>query len=917
LTKVIAKGYSFKKRNIKHAARVRACFVGCGKFLENQKGEVIVRLKKIIRLFSAACVLGLLTMAVVATPISAAPEVTINPEVALPGSTVSITGRGFATSGDVTINPSWGSGAKTVALVDGTFSTTIEAPATPGDWTISFVSGGFTAVPDASLKVAVVTLNPNVKSGCVGDVVTLSGGGYTANQQIAVLWDGSALRTLTASSTGTVSGTFNVPASFGGNHTITVSGIPGISHTFTVNPKITLETPTGGVGDTIIVNGTGFSATASPITITLNSMAQTARNYPDNTIPTSTGNRGSFSVSFTMPTLTSGNYTVRADDGHGLYATDTLTATPKITLGSTKGIIGETVSISGNGFSSSQNITFTMDGSPLTVSPSPVKTFSTGYFSPVNFVVPSVVGGSHVIVATDEDGHDATIAFTVAPSLTDISTSYGVVGGTVIVRGNGFIPSSSVTVTWDGALPTAVNSTSAGIVNATLTIPTIAGGVPHIITMTDNSGNSVDVAFEIIPSITVDKAGASGGYGDVIPITFKGFTVGKGISSVQIILNSVAYEVGLYQTVSVGAEGTVSAVFRVPAICGGTGIIQTTDGDFTTEGASFTVTPKLTLQDRNGNTINSGSAGDIVVIVATGFGVYRGLSFTCNGVSVATNPSNLETNENGGAQFYFALPEMEAGLIKLVVRDGSAVGYGVNIAEADFIVEARIVPEFNTSQSNPGYVGLSMKVDGTGFKGNDAVAIFFSGKQIGSAPTSSSGSFTVTIKIPAAAAGGHIISVSDGLITQEVNFFMESAAPGVATLKSPEANARPGQPVVFSWNGVSDPSGVTYVLQISQDPNFATLIFQKTGISTNSFKMGDMDILAKSGADEPYYWRVMAIDLADNQGDWSAASTFTIGSSGWPVWATIVLICFGSIIAIALLLFLGLWLGHRLAYRSY
>gem|GEM_PF-997341 len=897
-------------------ARVRVLLVA-GNF-RKPKGEVIVRLKKIIRLFSAACVLGLLTMAVVATPVSAAAEITLNPDAVLPGGTVSISGRGFIQTGDVSIVYEWGGVKIAPLLFDGTFSTTFEVPPTQphGSWEITVTdNGGNTA--KGYLEVASFTLNPNVKSGYVGDVITLSGGGHTANQQITVLWDGNALRTLTASSTGTVSGTFTVPESYGGNHTISISG-GGISHVFTVNPKITLGSSTGAVGDTIVVNGTGFPATSasSAVGVFVNSMAQIVRNYPSNTTPTTTNSRGSFSVSFMMPLLTSGDYTVRATVGSS-SATETLTVVPKITLGSNKGAIGDTVSMSGRGFSSGQSITFTIDGTPLAVSPDPVVAFSTGEFSSASFIVPSIGGGVHEIAAVDENGYETVVLFTVTPSIDDVSASIGAVGKTITVRGKGFVANSQVTIAWDDGTQTTVNATSAGIINTTISVPTIAGGI-HIITFSDSSGNFAEEFFDVIPSVTIDKPGASGGYGDIIPITFKGFTVGKDISSVEIMLNGVSYEVGLYQTVKVGANGIVSAMFRVPAICGGTGMVYATDNSTQAEGAPFTVTPKLTLQNSSGNTLTSGCAGDIVVVLATGFGVYRDFSFTCNGISVAMNPSNLETNENGSVQFYFALPEMEAGLIKLIAKDGVAVGdFGVNIAEADFIVEAKIVPEFNTSPSNPGYVGLSMKINGTGFKGSDTVAIFFDGKQIGSISTSSNGSFSATIKIPAAAAGQRVIRVTDGLIAQEADFFMDSTPPGVATLKSPEENTRPRQPVVFSWNAVTDPSGVTYILQISQDPNFGTLIFQKTGISTNSFKMGNTDILAKTGADEPYYWRVMAVDLADNQGDWSVASSFTIGSSGWPVWATIVLICFGSIIAIALLIFLGLWLGHRLAYRSY
>jgi phosphodiesterase/alkaline phosphatase D-like protein len=130
----------------------------------------------------------------------------------------------------------------------------------------------------------------------------------------------------------------------------------------------------------------------------------------------------------------------------------------------------------------------------------------------------------------------------------------------------------------------------------------------------------------------------------------------------------------------------------------------------------------------------------------------------------------------------------------------------------------------------------------------------------------------------------------------------------------PLTASKPGQPITFSWSAVTtDPSGVTYTLEISQDSTFATTIIPNiTGLTTTSYTMTAAEKLASASSKNPYYWRVQAIDLAGNVGAWSTANTFTIGFI-WPSW--IINVWYGLGIIVALIL--GLWLGRRMAYQSY
>jgi hypothetical protein len=100
---------------------------------------------------------------------------------------------------------------------------------------------------------------------------------------------------------------------------------------------------------------------------------------------------------------------------------------------------------------------------------------------------------------------------------------------------------------------------------------------------------------------------------------------------------------------------------------------------------------------------------------------------------------------------------------------------------------------------------------------------------------------------------------------------------------------------------------VTYTLQISRSGGFASLILEKEGLTETEYKLSGAERLIPTASDEPYYWRVRAVDGASNEGPWSSVGLFYV--SFLPIWARNTLIAFGSLL-VALLIF---WLGMRAA----
>jgi hypothetical protein len=101
-------------------------------------------------------------------------------------------------------------------------------------------------------------------------------------------------------------------------------------------------------------------------------------------------------------------------------------------------------------------------------------------------------------------------------------------------------------------------------------------------------------------------------------------------------------------------------------------------------------------------------------------------------------------------------------------------------------------------------------------------------------------------------------------------FTIGTTPPPAPTLISPPNNSRLGENTpTFRWTAVSDPSGVTYSIQVDNDPSFSSPEVNVTGLVNNTYHSPTL-------AYKTYSWRVRAIDGANNVGDWSAVWRVTL-----------------------------------------
>jgi hypothetical protein len=143
----------------------------------------------------------------------------------------------------------------------------------------------------------------------------------------------------------------------------------------------------------------------------------------------------------------------------------------------------------------------------------------------------------------------------------------------------------------------------------------------------------------------------------------------------------------------------------------------------------------------------------------------------------------------------------------------------------------------------------------------------------------------------------------------QTKFSMETTPPPTPSGLTPTALYRENSRPVFTWQAVTDPSGVSYHLQIAGDANFDTIVMEKEGLTTTQYIVPKSEKLKAAGKESPYYWRVKAIDLASNEGQWSTPDSFYV--SFIAEWLKYTLIALSVIVGAILVFWMGMITGRR------
>jgi len=357
--------------------------------------------------------------------------------------------------------------------------------------------------------------------------------------------------------------------------------------------------------------------------------------------------------------------------------------------------------------------------------------------------------------------------------------------------------------------------------------------------------------------------------------------------------------------------GEFACTVLIPESTAGAHTIKVTVGGSEAE-AEFTVEPEVILDP------TSGEAGTDVSVSGTGFGRRRDVVVYFDTKGIATD----KTSSDGSFDVAFTVPELDAGIYDVEAEDDDE-----NLDTAKFTIT---VPEpAQPSQPTPtptpsptainvsstsGKVGSDLIITGAGFAAGGTVTIEFGDEVLDTVVADTSGFFFTVVKVPSAKAGEHTISISDGTNTDELTFTVEGVPPPIPMPLLPQMGVKAETPVIFDWEDVAaDAEPVSYNLQVATDDDFAedTIVLKKTSLTKSEYTATEAESIALAGREDVYYWRVRAIDAADNEGEWTGAGEFYVSKPfSFPAWALYTLLGLGALVLFGV----GYWMGRRTAY---
>jgi hypothetical protein len=595
---------------------------------------------------------------------------------------------------------------------------------------------------------------------------------------------------------------------------------------------------TGPPGTIVAITGGGF--TAGNYTVNFGSVVVIQS--------TAVPGDGTISRTFIVPTLprtgTPYGVTVTTTAGDTVNV-PTFTITPAIWLSASSGLVADEIHVSGYGFLASTTITISFDSTSMITTSSD----SSGTFSNVDLTIPSTTAGWHTVSARDYIGASPGVVFVVSPTIT-LSASTGTIGSSITCSGNGFATSSIVSFSLDSTVisGTATTNSNGAFGTTTLTVPAISGGV-HTFQARDASGNSATASITINASLAINPN--NGPSGTTVTVTGSGFQANGTIS---ITYNGVIMTTSL-SPVTANSSGGFIATFTASALPAGIYSVVVSDATRTAS-AQFTSIATATM------TPASGSVGTSIIASGTGFKAKSAVYANFDGAQVALGASDI----NGNFTITFTVSSSSTGTHQITITDKT------NTLNFSF----SIIPSLMINPTS-GFVGTEITISGSGFASKHTITFKYDTEQLSSSSTDKDGAFTVILKAPVSKGGNRLITVSDDTSTLTATFAMDATAPPAPQLLFPQPLTKANKLATLDWQDVTDPSGVSYTLQIATDNTFSILILQKPGLTTSAYTISEAESLQSVSKKTPYYWRVKAIDTASNESEWSMSSTFFVG----------------------------------------
>ncbi|MFH0846751.1 MAG: Ig-like domain-containing protein [Chloroflexota bacterium] len=432
-----------------------------------------------------------------------------------------------------------------------------------------------------------------------------------------------------------------------------------------------LAVPTGSVYPT-------YGPVGISVTVTCNTLTQFTApdtyNYLNVRFDTLTvvSNRAytgtSDAVSFTVPTQPRFPYpikvyTTKPSTGAVVDAETTIATfqlTPQVLLNMSTGYVGDQVSISGNGFSSSSTVSIYFDNDVVGTATSNAD----GTLVSTPFTIPAGARGSHIVRGRDSTDFSSSATFNISQKLGATPAS-GAVSDKITVTGTGFAASSNISLYWDDVLLSASSVTSGitgGFTLTSFTVPATSRG-SHTIKATDESANSATAPFSVAQMMSMSPL--TGFPGTVVTVSGSGFEENRTLSitynSLPVVTNPAS--------VMTDSGGSFSASFAAPAGVAGTYTVQVSDGTSSST-ASFTAVVEADISQ----TTTAQSPGTVgMKLTLTGTGFKPNATVTIKFSSDPVEIGRATTDSSGAFSITVTIPPSAGGDHTITATDGTTI----------------------------------------------------------------------------------------------------------------------------------------------------------------------------------------------------------------------------------------------------